>query len=384
MSRSAPRRFCLSAFVWLLTTVFCQAVDAQAFEATASMKTPGEPSEADTKSVLQMALRKGLLNTLTASDAMDAGKKRSVNIALEGSDLESLRGLLQGRETVVQEKRRAGYLEVTVGATTNPAALEGWMGKITSDHPLKNLRLMVVIPEYHIQRPIPDPAGETEVTRLFLQEGFRLVDQKQVERIRSNDMVKQALHDDTKELVAIARNWGAEMILVGEAFSHDVSTGDEFDRSMSVCRARIEGRIILCDTGEILTINDAEGKAVDLSSAVAAKAALRDAGATFANKMINGLLVLKNGGKAQQTVTVILAGADFAKKMEFEEVLKTLGDSIAGVKDISFADGRAEMEVQTPQTSADLTKLIYSGCKKAGLNINVEEQTNRRIGLRAK
>jgi hypothetical protein len=298
----------------LIFGIVAKGVEAQSFEVSAYMKPAGEPSEADTKAVVQIALRKGLLNTLTGSEAMDAGKVRSVNIALEGSDLESLRELLQGKETIVQDKRRTGYLEVTVSATTNPVALESWMSKITSDHPLKNLRLMVVIPEYHIQRPIPDPAGETEVTRVFLQEGFRLVDQRQVERIRSNDMVKQALHEDPKELVAIARNWGAEMILVGEAFSHDVATGDEFDRSMSVCRARIEGRIILCDTGEILTINDAEGKAVDLSSAVAAKAALRDAGAAFANKMINGLLVLKNGQKAQQSVTVILAGADFEKK----------------------------------------------------------------------
>ena len=172
------------------------------------------------------------------------------------------------------------------------------------------------------------------------------------------------------------------MILVGEAFSQEVAAGPDIDRSLSVCRARIEGRIILCDTGEILTINDAEGQAVDLASAVAAKAAIRNAATTFANKLINSLLVQKSGDKAQNNVQLILSGIDFAEKIEFEEVIASLGDAVLGTKDISFREGRAEMEVRSGLSASDLVKKLYIACKKANLNFVVEEQTNRRIAFR--
>src|SRR5690554_6211442 len=41
-------------------------------------------------------------------------------------------------------------------------------------------RIMVVIPEEHLRRLVPDPAAETEVIRRLVDAGFRLVDQTQV------------------------------------------------------------------------------------------------------------------------------------------------------------------------------------------------------------
>ena len=45
---------------------------------------------------------------------------------------------------------------------------------------IKKFRVAVVIPEQHLSEPIPDPAGETEVIRQLIKEGFRVVDAKQV------------------------------------------------------------------------------------------------------------------------------------------------------------------------------------------------------------
>ena len=35
--------------------------------------------------------------------------------------------------------------------------------------------VMIIVPEVHIQRPIPDPAGETEIIRRFIESGFKVL-----------------------------------------------------------------------------------------------------------------------------------------------------------------------------------------------------------------
>jgi hypothetical protein len=246
---------------------------------------------------------------------------------------------------------------------------------VREDSPLKKLRIMVIIPEYHIQRPIPDPAGETEVTRAFIAEGFRMVDQKQVETIRQKDFVKRAMKDDPKELLAIAQSWGAELLVVGEAFSQEVQgLGD----GQAVCRARIEAKILLCDTGEILASNDAAAGSSDLASAVAAKAAIREAAKVLAGKLIDDLLVKKTATGAQSRIRVILAGADFEKKLQFEELLGSFKETVSSVEEISYLDSRAEMDVVTTITSGELAKAVFLGSKKQGVALKVAEQSSRR------
>ena len=53
-------------------------------------------------------------------------------------------------------------------------------------------RVMVVIPEEHLRRPVPDPAAETEIIRRLVDVGFRLVDQTQVAKVRDSEILRQA------------------------------------------------------------------------------------------------------------------------------------------------------------------------------------------------
>jgi hypothetical protein len=347
-------------------------------EAIGIVRPSGEPQSIDEEEARARAIRSLLLTWLNRQDLIKPGAKRAIERSLHESDIASLRALLIRQEDVLQQRKRTGYIEVKVAAEIDDRAVNEWVKQFTGEHPLKKLRVMIIIPEYHIAQPIPDPAGETEVTRLFLEEGFRTVDANQVQTIRDKDLVKRAMKDDPQELLAIAQNFGAELLLVGEAFSQDVNPGRIAGNNMRACRARIEGRIFLCDTGEILAINDGEGGATDLSSAVAAKAAIRDAARKFSEKILNRLLVADTGGKAQERIRVVLSGADFERKLQFQQLLASLDDTVTNVEEISFMEGRAEMDVVTTASSADFARQVFLAGKDQGIAVKVVEQTHRR------
>ena len=119
---------------------------------------------------------------------------------------------------------------------------------------MRKPRIMIVIPEQHIGRVVPDPAGETEMIRLFTEKGFTVVDQAQVAKIRASDKLKAALRGDKKAAAAIGKQYGAEVIIVGEAFSETAAPA----HGLSTCRARVEARAIESDTARILAANAKE------------------------------------------------------------------------------------------------------------------------------
>lgn len=114
----------------------------------------------------------------------------------------------------------------------------------------------VKIPEQHFGRPVIDPAAETELS-LYLREcGFTLAD--------SQSTLKP------------------EIEFVGEAFSE---LGMRKGNLIS-CRARVEIKAIERATGKILVVDRQTAGAVDLSEHVAAKAALQEAAARLAERII--------------------------------------------------------------------------------------------------
>jgi hypothetical protein len=361
----------------LTTLAWAQTGEGITVESVGIVKPSGnaEPQPADENEARARLIRAAVLDWLGKQPETKPAQKRAVEQALSKSDLSALRLLLTQPETVIQLRQRPGYVEVKANVSLNADAIREWAKKFSGDHPLKKLRIMVVIPEYHIQRPIPDPAGETEVFNAFLNEGFRMFPAKQVEAIRNKDIIKRAARaKDPKELMAVAQDWGADVFIMGEAFSQEVAPVG----NMAVCRARIEAQVYLSDTGEMLASTDGEAGASDLASAVAAKVAIREAAKKLSRKLIDDLLTKQLGAQAQRRVKIVLTGATFGQKLEFEELLKSLKD-ISGVEELSFAESRAEMEVVSDASAADITKAVFLAAKKQNLSLDVSEQTGRRI-----
>jgi hypothetical protein len=207
------------------------------------------------------------------------------------------------------------------------------------------MRIMVIIPEVHITRKIPDPAGETEIIKKLLEKGFDVVDQKMVDAIRYDEQVAKAMKDE-KAAAGIGRDYGADVIIIGEAFSEFAGRQPG---GMISCRARVEARAIKIDTGSILAADGKHGSGMDISENVAAKTALRQAGGELADyfikqcddyfKQLTSAESVKTPTSAG-TVQILLSKIQsYGQLIQFEKAIK----GIEGVKEVhrlSFSDGR--------------------------------------------
>jgi curli biogenesis system outer membrane secretion channel CsgG len=205
--------------------------------------------------------------------------------------------------------------------------------------------VMVVIPEVHIARRVPDPAGETEVIKTLINAGFKVLDPSVYKTIRESEEFSNAIKSqDAAAASRIGARFGADIIIFGEAFSE--STGQQ--NGMQSCRARVEARAVSTYNAQILAADGKHAGGMDNSDLVAGKTALRNAGAQmgayFANTLCEAQGVRKGGGgNGERRSEIVLSNASFSTAGKVETYLKTF----KGVKSVtkSFSNGVARYEL---------------------------------------
>jgi len=248
-----------------------------------------------------------------------------------------------------------------------------------------NHKIMVVIPEYHIRsrlpdperRTIPDPAGETEIIKRLSEKGFKLVDPSQVSKIRYNDQVKSAINGDTNLAIKIGLDHGAEIIIIGEAFSE--SAGHVMGELIS-CRARVEARAIRTDTGEIIAINSTYATGLDITDAIAGKKALQKAGEELASYFIEQFHAKLNNNTNSKTVELVITGLDYKQFINFKKILLESLDIITAIDQRSFTTGRAVVEIKLTGSVQDFSETLISNEFKE-FKVNVTDITENRLTI---
>jgi hypothetical protein len=219
-------------------------------------------------------------------------------------------------------------------------------------------RILVVIPEQHLRRQrIPDPAAETEVIRKFVENDFYVVDQAQIMDIRYNDQSKRALQGDTNAAVAIGRQFDAEVLIIGEAFSQSVGSSP----GLVECNARVEARAIRIDTGQILAAYGLTAISSGNSEELASKQALAQAGGILGDYMIQEI-IRKWTSRTIPSVRVKLVNIDFKQLVLFEQALK---EKVKVAKDFhrrnfDMVGKIAEIDVDIDGTSQEFSTELTS------------------------
>ncbi|RKX52054.1 MAG: hypothetical protein DRP50_07920 [Thermotoga sp.] len=216
-------------------------------------------------------------------------------------------------------------------------------------------RIMVVVPERHIGKPVPDPAGETAIIHNLLEKGFYVVDQKQVKAIRYSSMVRLAAQGDKEAAERLGAEFGADVIITGEAFSE---SGGEL-MGLQTARARVEARAIWAGTGEIIAADAVQKGSADLTAEIAGKKALKSAGDELAKYMMkkiiaNWVTAVDNGMNCQLLITGI-------KNIDDYHVFIAAIKSLPGVREVysrSFSKGIAKIDVTVIGTSQLLAQKI--------------------------
>ena len=296
---------------------------------------------------------------------------------IESALLSGLRKYLLAAK-VIKEKEEDGLYRVRVRATVDLDALK----KMVRDKglmPKRGLayrpRIMVVIPEEHLRRRMPDPAAETEIIRQFAKERFYVVDQSQVKKIRYNDKTLTAARGDSEAAAAIGRKYGAEVIITGEAFSEFAGR----EKGMVLCSARVEIRAVKTDTAQILYADAKDISALAVSESIAAKRALQRTASLLAPDFIEEILAWEEIGKEEgKMVTVYVPSISYEQLMVVEE---TFAEKIAEIDrsiQRSYSGGIAEIEVIYRGESQNLARAIQKTLFE-DFNLRVTNYTENRI-----
>ena len=173
-------------------------------------------------------------------------------------------------------------------------------------------RLLVLLPESHLNRIVPDPAGETELVEWLLACGFPVAsaeyagveaptpmaqwDSETDVRIRRPNVrdgvqwlissrsihgfVTGGMSKDAGKLLEIA-----DVLILGQGISERASTRS----GIQSCKARLELKAIDIQTGEVLVSKSTYGAGLDVAEHIAGKRALQAAGRQMAIDLIPGL-----------------------------------------------------------------------------------------------
>lgn len=228
---------------------------------------------------------------------------------------------------------------------------------LTTQQKVGKPRIMVILPETHISRPAPDPAGETELIRQLLEAGFKLVDQSQSKKVRENEQFLAHLQNDPLKVAALGREYGAEVVVFGEAFSETVGNAPAGVKVM----ARVEARAVRCDTAEILVAHGLESVATEASELVSAKKALRQAGQLVAKYFVEQLASRwSREAEEARSLEVLIADISYPQLVKLKVALKGEVDGVQAFHQRSYEQSLARFEVDYEGDPQDLVDTLVS------------------------
>lgn len=223
------------------------------------------------------------------------------------------------------------------------------------DNRLRNPRIAVYIPEQYLQQRLPNPSSETAVVKALLDAGF-----SNVIEVGSRMTITNPLGMTAQQMTNAAQQFGADIMIVGEAFSDNVGDAAQWlpgnQRSgMQACRARVEAKLFVVKSGQMIAADGKTASGVDVSDAIAAKKALSGAGKQAGDYFVEQLLKLGAGNRQQ--VELIVFGADFSK---INRVQAALAQVVDNFNLSSYEGGKAIFTVQYAGTPQNLFEEVQS------------------------
>ena len=220
------------------------------------------------------------------------------------------------------------------------AMLKAGIAKRASEHFWE--RVMIVITEDH---RFTQSSVQTELTRNFVEQGYRVVDQTQLEAIRQLDQGAALARGDANAATAIGRKFGAEIVIFGDAIIEPLpKTNAGFAR-----RAGVNVQMLRTDTGQIFAANEMARSGTDQSPELAGRRACATAAEALGRYLLDQLDKQAQAEvRKPRMVETVITGISYAR---YAMLKKAIGDGIAGVQKYHARDYqeqalRAEVDIE--------------------------------------
>ena len=308
---------------------------------------------------------RGMTPTDAENDALRAAVENTVGILVDSQTLvqnsmliedniyTQSRGFVNNYE-VIRRQQVGDIWQVTINADVDDQPNSKLMNELTRlgiiNVQLRNPKIAVYVPEQHLNYNVGGGSGgETAIVKTLLNAGFNFVTE-----VGTGLSYQNPMSMNVAQMKAAAEKFGVDIMIVGESFSEGVGDlgnylpGNQVT-NMQACRARVEAKMYIVKTGQVIAADGKYGSAYDNSQAIASKKALASAGEQMGNYLVEQITGMYT---SRQGVEVIVYGADFSK---INLVQSALG-KVNRVKNInlsSYDGGRAVFTVMyggSPQT----------------------------------
>lgn len=255
------------------------------------------------------------------------------------------RGYVKSYQVINQANRGNNIVETTIRAVVKKSNLENDLNAIGLLISQKNKpRVMLLIDEvnmhhhyYYYHHDLNTTANE--LTNKFLEKGFTFVDRDVVSQKLQKDAALAAVDGDIKAAQSIARESGAEVLIVGKAISKAASGGPAVlkQSGMVSCQATLNLRAVRADDGSIIATTSKQAAAVHVDNVTGGTQALIKASDLAAEELTKKILSawqkdVYSGTTIQMRVMDVPSFNDLVK---FKNMVKT---NVRGVQEVYQRD----------------------------------------------
>lgn len=289
------------------------------------------------------------------------------------------RGYVQTYE-VLNEKVDQGLYRVTIQATVASGELKNDLRALNVlMRQVRKPRVMVLFEETMSEGVNSGRLAEDAVSKVLLDNGFKLVDANTVRRNLGQDKVQGLLAGDGRVAAVISDKYGAEMLLLGtaQAVTNQVTIGDI---KINSNQAVISAKLVRADTGEVKVSVTRQAAKPHVNSLAGIQMAISEASELLANDMIDKIIQIFRE-EVYNIANVNLTIFGLQGYGHLQEVIQLISDNVRGIKEIyqrNYTMGTAELEVEltgsTQSLAADLTTREFGNYK-----FDIKESTHNQL-----
>lgn len=219
-------------------------------------------------------------------------------------------------------------------------------------------RLMVVIAERIDGQKEGDSTVASEIEKLLLKNDFPLVDKGQFNEVQKRDINSAAFEDDITKVVALGKQFGAELIITGSSQADFGSEEDLYGVKAFMYGTTVKVKVVRTDNAATLFSDNVSTRKGARTKTGGAHDALQAAGMDMAKRVQDGIVAKWGREVAEsQSVKLEVNNITFAQRSKLTETLK----GIKKVKDVQqreFANKVANYTVDVKCSSDDFAKIL--------------------------
>lgn len=237
---------------------------------------------------------------------------------------------------VVDEAGKDGAYRVTIRAivdTTLDMELMSRFQKIKAvETGLQDPRIGVMIVDKNTYDDMSGTA-ENAIVKALLNNGFsRLIDTKQIDQARKQQIASALLYNNTEEAAALMSQFAVDYMIVGDVESSAQGIQRKGFGNFSSGRAIINYRIFNMNTAEIAYADTADASEIDTNAKVAKSKAVACSADKAGKSLVNGLL--SKATNPLQTIQVMVSSSHSIT--EVQDLLRDL----SGIQQVYLRDSR--------------------------------------------